>query len=207
MNRAARCDARPTGQRETLSQGAGANLAARITAGHCRAGRKASRPIMSLAFLSLLALSACGEDETDIRAEVARVLSPTTLVHFDSTADCTVAVYATNLDEVKSSVVSVSSVDEALRRIKQGDPVLFDHPDVSPNVISREIATKAREIGITVVSSGVGGRACMSEEIQRAYREALTRNSAALILNMQREAIILLDRDARQIFYVRGDVL
>ena len=158
------------------------------------------------AALAALTLSACSDREDEVRTHVARLLYPGETLYFEQQLGCMVGVYAAHIGEVKSAVPIVGSVEEAFSRIGRGQAVAFDNPDFSPNMISEEIASKNLPAGVAVLAAGAGARSCMTVPVQQGYYNSLMRPEAVLILDLEDDALILLDRVTRLIYYVRGDL-
>ena len=155
-----------------------------------------------------LGAAACTLDaEPEVRARLAAWVQLGPTVSFNSTRDCTAGAFKTISGQLKAPVRVASSIDEGLRLMRGGaDVVAFDIRGLSPTEVSQEMMTEKLSDGLSILSAGVAARGCLDDAGQARYLAALSAPDAVLMLDPADNGLAVLDRDARMVFFSRGNV-
>lgn len=164
-------------------------------------------PRVALAVAVIAALAGCAMDsETKVRDELGAWVNLGETVYFESRMDCTAALFKTRSTTVRASVNMVRTLPDGLRLIGAGETVGFDLAKQSPNAISEQVMSADLPNGLGLVSSGISGKNCMTDTVQRAYLTALTSDNSIMIYAPSNNALAVLDVQQGQVFFARGDV-
>ncbi len=159
------------------------------------------------AALALLGLAGCALDsEPEVRARLDGWVTLGETGYFKSEMGCTAAMFVLRQSRVKSKVASVDNVDEGLRLLQQDRAVAIDLPGLSPSEVSEVISSRNLSEGIGVLASGVSARDCMSDEMRSRYLAAVNAADSILVFDTTDNAIAIVDRISRMVFFVRGPV-
>jgi len=159
------------------------------------------------AALALLGLAGCALDsESEVRARLDGWVTLGETEYFESEMGCTAGAFELRQSRFKSKVASVDTVEEGLRLLQQDWAVAFDLPGLSPSEVSEVISSRNLSEGIGVLASGVSSRDCMSDEIRRRYLAAVNAADSILVFDTTDNAMAIVDRVSRVVFFVRGSV-
>ncbi|AAV94402.1 hypothetical protein KQ247_14250 [Ruegeria pomeroyi] len=165
---------------------------------------RASRP---LAVLALIGLAACALDrEAEVRAQLGGWMPLGDTLYFESKLECTAGVFATPADILQTKVRTVSTLRDGLAALSREAIVAFDLEGETPDQVSQAVMSADLPKGLGILASGLSARACMDEATKSAYLSALHSPAALLIFAPDNNALVILDRDRRQVFFARGDV-
>ncbi|NIZ60111.1 hypothetical protein DL239_03865 [Sedimentitalea sp. CY04] len=157
--------------------------------------------------LALTALAGCAMDsEDEVRARVGDWVSLGDTTYFKSTMDCTAGVFKVDGVRVTSLISKARSIATGMTLLKEGDAVAFDVKGLSPNAVSEQIMTRDLPQGIGVLSSGIAGKNCMTDQIKEAYLRALLDPDSVLMFDPDGNVMAVLDRRNSKIYYARGTV-
>ncbi|WP_146344736.1 hypothetical protein [Falsiphaeobacter marinintestinus] len=164
-------------------------------------------PRVALAIAAIATLAGCAMDsEAKVRTQLGAWVNLGETVYFESRMDCTAALFKTRSTTARASVSMVRTLPDGLRLISAGETVGFDLPAQSPNAISQQVMSADLPNGLGLVSSGISGKNCMSDTVQRAYLTALTSDNSIMIYAPSTNALAVLDVQQGQVFFARGDV-
>ena len=159
---------------------------------------------------ALLVLSSCLplDREEEVRAELSGLVYLAQTRRFTSKPTCTAAIFDLASSSVRSqSVRIVSDVRSGLRLVKSGRVVAFDVPGANPNTVSEQLMSISLEEGMGLLSSFIGpSMACMDDQFQLDAYYALMSEQSLTIYDPANNAIMLLHRSARLLFFMRGNV-
>jgi hypothetical protein len=161
--------------------------------------------IFNLAALVLVSGCALNTEE-EVQDIVAGWLSLEALAYFESKSDCTAAVFRVQDTVFSEAVTRTEDVRFGLQAIKSGATVAFAVPDMSPNEMSSRITSYDLPEGIGIISSGMGAKACMSEDLQRRFFAALSAPSSVMIFDTSSNALAVLRPEAKTLYFLRGAV-
>lgn len=161
--------------------------------------------LRAVAWASVLVLAACAQDSEDaMRAKIGAWLSLGETVHFESSMDCTAAVFKAN-GPLTRSVVQSSGVLAGIELLNSGQPVAFILSGQSPHVVSERITSASLPDGVAILSSGVTGAKCLSDDLKQTYANTLVNPRARFIFDKDGRTLALFDADAHLLFVLRGD--
>lgn len=159
------------------------------------------------AALALLGLAACALDrEAEVRAQLGGWMPLGDTLYFESKLECTAGVFATQADFLQGKVRTVSTLHDGLAALGKEATVAFELEGMTPDQVSQAVMSADLPKGLGVLSSGLSARACMDEDTKSAYLGALKSPAALLVFAPENNALVILDRDGRQVFFARGDV-
>ncbi|MBE1294966.1 hypothetical protein [Phycobacter azelaicus] len=161
----------------------------------------------TLGFISgMLLLSACALDkEEEVRAHVSPWVKLGDTYFFESSSSCTAAVFHTESPRISSLVSKARSVSTGMKMLSEGKPVAFDVGGKTPNMLTEDIMSRDLPQGISVLNSGLAGANCMSELVKSIYYQAIMNPQSRLIFDPEGDAMIVVDRQAGALIYVRGN--
>lgn len=159
----------------------------------------------------LLLLGGCALDrEEDLRDSLSDWLKLAQTRHFFSKPTCTVAIFDLASDQPRKGRGPIRGVTykQALFLIERGHSILFDMPGVSPNKISEQIMSRNLEMGLGVLSSGIGPvLRCMEDEgIQKGVYRILVSPEARLAYLTEGNALLLIYPPEMLAVFLRGNV-
>ncbi|MDE4131945.1 hypothetical protein PXK00_02405 [Phaeobacter sp. QD34_3] len=162
---------------------------------------------MTLALMAgLFLLSACAlDEEEEVRAMVSPWVQLGDTYFFESSSTCTAAVFHTASPRISSLVSKARSVSTGMKMLSEGKPVSFDVGGKTPNMLTEEIMSRDLPQGISVLNSGLAGANCMSELVKSIYYQAIMNPQSRLIFVPDGDAMIVVDRQAGALIYVRGN--
>ncbi|MBP0481126.1 hypothetical protein [Sagittula salina] len=167
------------------------------------------RLVTGFAALSLLASCIFALDEEEaLRVDLKRLVYLAQTRSFTSRSTCTAAIFDLASDQVRSQGMRiVSDVRSGLRLVKEGRVVAFDVPGLTPNMVSEQVMSMNLYAGLGLISSFVGpSKDCMDDQFQVDVYYALMTPDSLTIYDPERNALLLLHRPKRLLFYLRGDV-
>lgn len=163
--------------------------------------------------VSLLALvvgvSACARnDEDGLRATLNQWFFLGDLQYFKSKTRCTAAIYRLRVIETRRSLPIQGTVNDAKAAFSERGLSAFQMPGFSPNDLTDALLLKGRgTMGKQVLGSAAQAVPCFEgTSAESKLRRALTRKGATLIYDRKSEGLMVLDPEARLVFYVAGDV-
>lgn len=172
---------------------------------HGRGFGRQRRSLVALLLGAGMALSACSLDqETEVRSQIAQWVSLGDTLYFYSRVNCTAALFDIKATRITSMIKKARTVEAGMRSIEQGQAVAFEIAGMSPNRVSETIMTENLPQGLGVLSSGIAGRACMAQEMEVAYFNALLDPTSVMIFEPQEKFMGVFDRRNRRLFYSRG---
>lgn len=153
-------------------------------------------------------LSGCALDkEAALRQKLSGWVYLSETRHFISKMTCTVAVFDLARPEISSKVPRARSIKTALVRVRNGQPVLFEMPDTSPNTLSEGLMSQDLGKGLGMLSTGVGPvKDCMEAEIADAYYAVLMSPETRTVYDPGGNALLLVYPPENLAFFLRGDV-
>ena len=173
-------------------------------------GNIARRAWWLLAWALLLPLAGCFpmDKEEALREELQTLVYLAQTRRFTSKSTCTAAIFDLVSDRVRSKTVrTVSDVRSGLRLIKEGRVVAFDVTGANPNEVSEQLMSLSLEQGVGLLSSFVGPSLdCMDDQYQVDVYYALMAPESLAIYDPGANAIMLLYRPKRLLFFLRGNV-
>lgn len=163
--------------------------------------------VLGFNLAALALLTGCAKDtEEDVRTTLSSWVALAETVYFSSKGDCTAGLFKTQRTGFSEAVVHVRGVRGGLQALKTGATVAFDVSRLSPNEVSQQITSANLAEGIAVISSGAGGRRCMSDDIADRFYGALTAPSSVMIFDTAANALAVLRPELGLLFFARGDV-
>ncbi len=163
--------------------------------------------LAALAVLAGLGLVACALDkEAEVRARLDGWLLLGDTIYFDSTRECTAGVFALKGRSHRAGLIVVRDLRSGITWIQNGRAVAFDMPARSPTDVSSALTTKDLPNGLGVLSSGVTGSNCMTQEVKSAYVETLNARGGMLIFDTEDNALAIVNADRSRVFFARGGV-
>ena len=142
---------------------------------------------------ALLVLSSCLplDKEEEVRAELSGLVYLAQTRRFTSKPTCTAAIFDLASSSVRSQAVRIVS----------------DVPGANPNTVSEQLMSISLEEGMGLLSSFIGpSMACMDDQFQLDAYYALMSEQSLTIYDPANNAIMLLHRSARLLFFMRGNV-
>ena len=157
--------------------------------------------------LALMGLVGCALDsESEVRAQLATWVNLGETHYFDSSMGCTAGLFAVEDTRLRSFITKVRSVDSGLKAIEEDKTVAFDIAGQSPSLVSEAVMTADLPKGLGLLSSGVAAKDCMKDGLKRAYLTTLNSAQAVMIYDAKTNAVAILDRINKRVFFARGDV-
>lgn len=165
----------------------------------------------ALACLALvLSLPGCFamDKEEEVRAQVASWVFLAQTRTFVSRSTCTVAIFDLISDGVRlQDVRIVDDLPSGLTAIKEGRTVAFEIPGATPNAVSEGLMSIDLAEGMGLLSSFIGPQqACMDDQFQVDVYYALTVPETLTIYDPGSNAMMLLHRPTKILFFMRGNV-
>ena len=171
-----------------------------------KGGRLAARVAVVTGALSLV-LSACVlDDEAAVRSQLAQWVALGDTTYFRSQKECTAALFHTKARAVKSRISKARSIRHALRVIDKGQAVAFRVKGMTPTEVHKQLDLANRKAGIAMLTSGLGGRNCMTPEMKNEFAAALRGEGVIVLYDPNNHAFALFERASKRVFYTRGDV-
>lgn len=160
------------------------------------------------AMLAIASLSGCTLDQEDsLRAALKEWLPLAETRFFTSQATCTVAVFGLRSLQPGSRVARASSINEALRLLRNGRVTWIDLPGHSPNVVSELIMSSDLGRGLGLLSNAVGpAQRCMDDALGRDFYRILTAPEAWMVYDPTGKAVILISPVDRAALFLRGNI-
>ncbi|KIC11495.1 hypothetical protein RA19_05480 [Leisingera sp. ANG-M1] len=166
---------------------------------------------MNRILISLLSgfflLTGCTLDKEE---EVRMLLSEWTEIgetfFFESSSSCTAAVFHTSeAPRITSLLDRARSVETGMKMLAGGKPVVFRVSGKSPNAVTEAIMSRNLPQGIGILNSGLAGVNCMNEVVKGVYYRAILNPESNLVFVPESHAMVVLDKQAMAMIYVRGD--
>ncbi|MCV2891588.1 hypothetical protein [Lentibacter sp. XHP0401] len=158
--------------------------------------------------LAALLTAGCELDrEEDVKTLLSSRLYILTTMHFTSKSSCTAAVFTLALGEFRKGYYLAETLDTALERIRDQEPVQFALEGLNPNQITEAIMSRDLSNGLGLISSGIGpARDCMDAKISRGYYRVLLSEQTQMVYLPEENALLLLYPPERLAFFLRGNV-
>lgn len=152
-------------------------------------------------------LSACALDEpASARAFADRWLHVDAQTYFTSQRGCTVAVYRLSSGTVRAGGTRVYDLRQGIGRLRTGQAVAFGDPNGTPDGLSRAIMSADLPVGLGLLSSVTGPRACMTDEVAQGVGRMIATPGVMTIYDPAENIVILLDAATRHAVLMRGEV-
>jgi len=152
-------------------------------------------------------LSACVLDkEAAVRLQLAGWVALGDTTYFNSQRQCTAGVFYTKARNVKSRISKARSIKQALRVIDKGQAVAFRVDGMTPSEVHKQLDLANRTAGIGMLTSGLGGRNCLTPALQDEFAAALRGQDVIVLYDPSNHAFALFERATKRVFYARGDV-
>ncbi|MCF6232290.1 MAG: hypothetical protein L3J36_04200 [Rhodobacteraceae bacterium] len=166
----------------------------------------AARAVVVSSLLSLVLSGCVLDDEAAVRRQLAGwvVLGDTT--YFKSQRQCTAGLFHTKGRNIKSEISKVRSIGQALRLIGKGRAVAFRLEGMTPGEVHKQLDLANRTIGLGMLTSGLGGRNCLTPALQDEFALALQGQDVIVLYDPKNHALALFERASKRVFYARGDV-
>lgn len=161
-----------------------------------------------LCFLApLLLLSGCALDKEDaLRSQLAAWVELGETYFFQSSMSCTAAVFHTaESPRLTSQLERARSLNTGMQMLEAGKPVVFAISGKSPNAVTEDIMSRDLPQGLGVLNSGLAGLSCMSDMVKAIYYQAIRNPSSNLLFVPEGGAMVVLDKQAMALIYVRGN--
>ena len=154
-----------------------------------------------------LVLSGCVlDDEAAVRRQLAQWVALGDTTYFKSQKECTAGLFHTKARNVKSRISKVLSISHALRVIDKGHAVAFRLEGMTPGEGHTQLDLANRTVGIGMLTSGLGGRNCLTPALQDEFALALRRKDVFVLYDPKNHALALFEQASKRVFYARGDV-
>ena len=161
----------------------------------------------ALVGLALIGLAGCAMDkEAEVRERLGDWVSLGDTTYFNSSMSCTAAVFEVDGLRITSLISKARSIATGMTLLEDGKAVAFDVKGLSPNGVSEQIMTQNLSRGLGVLSSGVAGKDCMTDDIKQAYLRSLLDPNSVLMFDPNGNVMAVLDRAKKQLFFSRGTV-
>jgi hypothetical protein len=171
----------------------------------CRTRPVHARALPWMSVLFFLVLSACVLDrELRVRAQLNQWVILGDTLFFNSTRDCTAAVFDTTTTSVLSGAKKVRSIERGLRLIGQDQVVAFDMAAMTPADMYEQIDKAYRRVSLRMLVSGLAARDCLSGPFRDAFVQALNTTNVVLVFDPENAAMALFDRVRKQVIYTRA---
>ncbi|KIC21621.1 hypothetical protein [Leisingera sp. ANG-Vp] len=159
-------------------------------------------------FLAALAiLSGCALDKEDaLRAQLSAWVELGETYFFQSSSSCTAAVFHTaESPRITSMLDRARSIETGMKMLDAGKPVVFAVSGKSPNAVTEAIMSRNLPQGLGVLNSGLAGVSCMSDLVKSIYYQAIRNPASKLVFVPDGHAMLVLDKQAMALIYVRGN--
>ena len=161
----------------------------------------------TLACAALTALAACTLDKPEsARAFSDRWARLEAQTYFASTRACTVAVYRLQSSTLRSGSARVYDLRQGVARLRQGRAVAFADTEMTPDAMAQAIMSADLHIGVGLVSSVTGPRACMTDEVAQGVHRILTSTGIITIYDPSQNVLLLVDTRGGHAVFLRGVV-
>ncbi len=157
----------------------------------------------------VLGVSGCARDHEDaMRAKLNQWFFLGDLKYFKSQMRCTAAVYQLRVNETRRSLPVQTDVFAAKAIFSVTGLVAFRVDGHSPNDLTDTLLLSGRgTFGKQALGSAAQAVPCFKgTRADKWIRAALTRPGATLAYDSASEGVMVLDPEARLVFYVAGDV-
>ncbi|NNE82165.1 MAG: hypothetical protein HKN18_17985 [Silicimonas sp.] len=154
-------------------------------------------------------LAACSRDSDDgLRARLDQWFFLGETVYFKSQMRCTAAMYDLTIPTPRPSLPVQSTPNQAKNAFDGGEVSALQMPGYSPNDLTDAMLLEGRgTMGKESLAAGAQAVPCFEGSPARTrLRDALTRPGATMVYDRGTDALIILDPEARLLFYVAGDV-
>lgn len=153
-------------------------------------------------------LSGCAlDEEAALRNQLSGWIYLSKTLFFKSEVTCTVAVFDLARPEISSKIPRARSIDTALIRVRDGQPVLFDIQDTSPNTLSEQLMSRDLGKGLGMLSTGVGPvKDCMADEIAAGYYQILMSPDTRTVYDAAGNALLMVYPPGNLAFFLRGNI-
>lgn len=155
--------------------------------------------------LSLVILAACarmGEDEA--RAILERWFWLGDNVYFNSTRECTAALYELRSGEIKSALAVDNSVRAALAALERRSVMALRHEEGTPDEAFIEVMNQDRPVGVALQYAAFSARACMDEAAEGAFHQLFSSPGAVLVYERSANVVAVMDPDLRMVVLAGG---
>lgn len=163
---------------------------------------KAVRPLLS--GLSLMALAACSESETDVRDTLGAWLALGETRHFSAGLNCAAGVFALRDERLRGDLPVARSAAEALGLSRFERPFVLEFPGMSISAMSEVLQEIDFRLGARVLNAGVGARDCLPDTYKDDYFEALSGRGIAAIFDPNSESLTIIDAGLGRAWFSRG---
>ncbi|MCV6593803.1 MAG: hypothetical protein OIF48_12680 [Silicimonas sp.] len=158
---------------------------------------------------ALVTLSGCSRDEeAALRARLTEWFVLGDVEFFASFARCTAAVYAVRSNLPRHGLKVARSVETAQAQFVEKKQVAFRLEQYTPNDLADALLmSNTGSFGREALSAASQAVPCFKgKPAEGLLREALTRKGALLAYDKESAGMMVLDPEARLLFYVAGDV-
>ncbi len=164
------------------------------------------RPALCL-LSTLLVLSACALDKEEaLRSQLSAWVELGETFFFESSMSCTAAVFHTpESPRLTSQLARARSLNTGMQMLEAGTPVVFAISGKSPNAVTEDIMSRDLPQGLGVLNSGLAGVSCMSDLVKSIYYQAIRNPTSNLLFVPDSGAMVVLDKQAMALIYVRGN--
>ncbi len=165
--------------------------------------------VLCLMAAFVLGLAGCARDSEDaMRAKLDQWFFLGDLEYFKSQMRCTAAVYRLRVNETRRSLPVQTDVFAAKAMFSVTGLVAFRVEGHTPNDLTDTLLLSGRgTFGKQALGSAAQAVPCFKgSRADKWIRTALTRPGATLAYDRASEGVMILDPEARLVFYVAGDV-
>ncbi len=156
-------------------------------------------------FLAMLVLSGCAQmQEAEARAVLERWFWLGENSYFNSTRDCTAAVYELRGGEVKSTLNPEARVSAALAGLERRGVMALSHPEGTPDEAFVEVMNQDRPVGVALQEAVFSARACMDEAAEGVFHQLLSSPGALLVFDREAGIAAVMDGEARLVVLAGG---
>lgn len=162
---------------------------------------------ISLALVAILA-GCTRDDEAGLRERLSQWFVLGDVEFFASQARCTAAVYAVRSAMPRHGLKVSRTLEAAKAQFEKADQAAFRLERFSPNDLADALLLEGTgSFGREALASASQAVPCFKgKTAEGLLREALTRKGAMLAYDKTSEGMMVLDPEARLLFYVAGDV-
>lgn len=162
---------------------------------------------LSMLGAMLFVLGACALDKPgSARAFADRWIHVDAQTYFTSRRGCTVAVYRLTSGGLRSGAARVFDLRQGLMRLRAGQAVAFGDVTGTPDALSQAIMSTDLPLGLGMLSSVMGPRACMTDEVAQGVSRMLTTQGVTTVYDPAQNIVILLDTATRHAVLMRGAI-
>ena len=157
----------------------------------------------------VLVLAACARDsEGELRARLSNWFYLGETLYFHSKARCTAAVYRLDATMPRPSLTVHATTNRAKQAFSEKGLSAFQIAGHSPNDLTDALLLKGRgTFGKQALAAAAQAVPCFEgTRAEAQLRDALTRPGGILAYDRGSDGLMVLDPEARRVFYVAGDV-